>query len=303
MGYQSTVLKVMIATPGDVAQERVTVRDVIHEWNAVHSEDRGIVLMPIGWDTHSTPDMGDRPQAIINKQVLTGCDFLVAVFWTRLGSPTGKAASGTVEEIDEHVAAGRPAMIYFSSEPVRMDSVDEEQYSQLRQFREECRRRGLIETYENRAEFREKFARHLAQTVIRWQASKRSKENSSPPKTASEDADTEDFVRQVLRASKESLPELTEAATTLLLEASSDRDGTVLRVATFGGLHVETNGKDLVTDHQSPREEARWQDAIDQLCGAGLLRDRGHDGEVFGLTERGYQVADTLAKKRLADPR
>jgi hypothetical protein len=88
-------LKVMIASPGDVAKARQLARDVIHEWNAVNSDDRKKVLMPIGWDTHSSPEMGDRPQAIINKQVLAGADLLIAIFWTRLGSPTGKAASGT----------------------------------------------------------------------------------------------------------------------------------------------------------------------------------------------------------------
>ena len=61
------------------------------------------MLLPVGWETHATPAMGDRPQAIINKQILAGCDLLVAVFWTRLGSPTGAAASGTVEEIEEHL--------------------------------------------------------------------------------------------------------------------------------------------------------------------------------------------------------
>jgi hypothetical protein len=36
------------------------------------------------------------------------------MFWTKLGTATGVAASGTVEEIDRFVAAGKPAMLYFS---------------------------------------------------------------------------------------------------------------------------------------------------------------------------------------------
>lgn len=132
MPFDARVLKVMIASPGDVSAERQIVRDVLVEWNHVHSEDRRLVLMPIGWETHSSPSMGDRPQAIINKQILSDCDLLVAVFWTRIGSPTGAAVSGTVEEIQEHVRAGKSAMIYFSSAPVRPDSVDEKQYAALR---------------------------------------------------------------------------------------------------------------------------------------------------------------------------
>lgn len=81
----------MIASPSDVANERQVIRNVIQEWNFTHSEDKNIVLMPVGWESHSTPSMGDRPQAILNKQVLAGCDLLIAVFWTKLGTPTGKS--------------------------------------------------------------------------------------------------------------------------------------------------------------------------------------------------------------------
>src|SRR5688572_4352500 len=115
--YFARVIKVMIASPSDVNAERQAVKDVLHDWNTMHSEEKGVVLMPIGWDTHVTPEMGNRPQAIINKQILQGCDALVAMFWTKLGSPTGAAISGTVEEIEEHVRAGKPAMIYFSETP------------------------------------------------------------------------------------------------------------------------------------------------------------------------------------------
>jgi len=85
----------MVASPSDVSQERVIVRDVIAEWNAVHAKDRKTVLIPLGWETHATPEMGDRPQAIISGQLLKDADLRVAMFWTRKGSPTGVANSGT----------------------------------------------------------------------------------------------------------------------------------------------------------------------------------------------------------------
>lgn len=47
MPYSANVYRVMIASPSDVAKERQIIREVIHEWNSVHSEDRGIVLMPL----------------------------------------------------------------------------------------------------------------------------------------------------------------------------------------------------------------------------------------------------------------
>ena len=108
MSYQATVYTVMIASPSDVPQERIVIREVLAEWNAVHSANKGAVLLPVSWESHAAPDTGARPQEIINRQLLDDCDLLVAVFWTRLGSPTGKASSGTVEEIEEHVAKENP---------------------------------------------------------------------------------------------------------------------------------------------------------------------------------------------------
>ena len=74
--------------------------------------------------------MEDRAQEVISRQLLKDCDLLVAAFWTRLGSRTGKSPSGTVEEIEEHLEAGKPAMIYFSSVPVEMGSADPEQWAE-----------------------------------------------------------------------------------------------------------------------------------------------------------------------------
>ena len=58
MSFEAVVYNVMIASPGDVATERQIARDVIAEWNAVHSSTRRLVLRPVGWETHATPTMG-----------------------------------------------------------------------------------------------------------------------------------------------------------------------------------------------------------------------------------------------------
>lgn len=100
MPYQSTAYKVFIASPGDVKEERSIVREVLAEWNDINSEKRALVLLPIGWDTHSTPEMGSPAQEIINKRVLKTADILIGVFWTKVGTPTDRYPSGTIEEID-----------------------------------------------------------------------------------------------------------------------------------------------------------------------------------------------------------
>jgi hypothetical protein len=220
--------------------------------------------------------MGDRPQAIINKQVLADCDLLVAVFWTRIGSPTGSAASGTVEEIEEHLRAGKPAMLYFSSAPVRPDSVNEQQYAALKQFKQECYKRGLVESYESLGEFRDKFTRQLAQTIIRFYPTSGASQEAGSTPLPPPDA-----------------PPLGEAAMALLIDASADRNGVIMRVRHTGGLVVKTNERNFVTEGD-PRSVARWEGAVQELEWHGLIQDRGFKREVYNVTDEGYRVADII---------
>jgi hypothetical protein len=274
--YNARVLKVMIASPGDVAAERQIARDVIMEWNHIHSEDRGLVLMPIGWETHSAPTMGDRPQAIINKQVLANCDLLVAVFWTRIGSPTGVAVSGTVEEIQEHLRAGKPAMIYFSSAPVRPDSVDEQQYAALKEFKQEIKKTGLVESYDSLGEFRDKFSRQLTQTIIRAYpiATTTTSTTTPPPPTPI-------------------TPVMSDEAKELLVAAATDPTGCLMRIRHLGGLVVQASGRNFAKEGDA-RSEALWEGVIKELEDLGFIEDRGFKREVFAVTHEGFRIADLL---------
>ncbi|MCV5191608.1 hypothetical protein OFC03_30125, partial [Escherichia coli] len=87
-------------------------------------------------ESHSSPEMGASAQTIINNQVLDKCDLLIGVFWTRIGTATSEYSSGTVEEIEKHINTGKPAMLYFSSQPVALDSVDLEQVQNLNLFKQ-----------------------------------------------------------------------------------------------------------------------------------------------------------------------
>ncbi|GEM_PF-1490217 len=165
MAYEATVYRILIASPSDVIAERKAIPEVVSAWNATHSEDYGVVLMPVMWETHSTPELGDRPQAIINKQLVGACDMLVGAFWTRIGTHTGVAESGTVEEIQEMEKAGKPVLLYFSSVPVALDSVDREQYKLLTDFKEKCQAAGLPDKYDSVSGLREKLLRHLTRVV------------------------------------------------------------------------------------------------------------------------------------------
>lgn len=278
MSYNARVFKIMIASPSDVAMERNFVREVIYEWNAIHSETRNIVLLPVGWETHSSPEMGDRPQAIINRRILAKCDVLVGVFWTRFGTDTGEYPSGTVEEIEKHIELNKPAMLYFSNKPVHPDRIDQEQYSRLKAFKKSCQTRGLYESYDELDDFRQKFFRQLQLKL---------NEDETFTRESGKEFDTK------IRNSTLPAPQLSKEACILLKEASQDPNGMILHVRSLGGIELLTHEKDLISD-QSRRTIAKWETALEELIANDLIVDGGHEGEVFELTDKGFQLADTI---------
>lgn len=165
MAFDAKILRVLVASPGDVGEERNVIPEIINDWNTINSVISKIVLMPVKWETHSAPLMGDRPQAIINKQLVKDCDVLIGVFWTRVGTNTGVAISGTAEEIEQFVEMKKPVMLYFSQSPIEPDKIDVTQFTTLKTFKEKMRLQGLTESYNGIHDFRQKFSRQLSLNI------------------------------------------------------------------------------------------------------------------------------------------
>lgn len=141
-----TALQVMIASPSDVAEAREAVYAALTRWNEANTASRKIALIASRWETGAVPMLGDHPQALINKQLVSSADIVVALFGSRMGQATPSAVSGTAEEISEAEAAGKPVHLYFSTAPHAND-VDPEQLQALRDFQKEVEARGLYGTF------------------------------------------------------------------------------------------------------------------------------------------------------------
>src|SRR3954451_452057 len=91
-------LRVFVASPSDVQSERSRVSRVVHDMNLATSGEHGVQLEVISWETHASPAFGSDPQAVINSQVPSDYDIFVGVLWARVGTPTPRSKSGTLEE-------------------------------------------------------------------------------------------------------------------------------------------------------------------------------------------------------------
>jgi hypothetical protein len=161
MSFKADTYRVLIASPSDLAEERQAATEAVNDWNAQHAVAESVVLLPVKWETHSIPQAGVRPQAAINDQLVTHSDILLGLFWTKLGTGTGVAESGTVEEIDQFVAAEKPAMLYFSTRPIDPNKIDLKQHRKLRSFKAITYKKALTGSFSGVDELRQRVLRDL----------------------------------------------------------------------------------------------------------------------------------------------
>lgn len=152
----ATVLRVLIASPSDVAEHREVLTDVVLDWNATHWAAEGIVLIPVKWETHAHPASGDYPQGLINNQIVDDCDILIA--------PTPVAPSGTAEEIERLRSKGKNVLLYFSTAPLPQNH-DPEQWRMLQDYRRTLQSDSIYWSFSTSDELYRFASRHLASVI------------------------------------------------------------------------------------------------------------------------------------------
>lgn len=171
----STIVRVFVASPGDVAFERNALGKLVAEinqtLNAVAPE-RGVRLELVRWETHAIPEAG-RPQGVINRQI-GKYDIFVGIMWRRFGTATTEAGSGTEEEFDraykDFQDSGRPhIMFYFCQAPAAPPKAAEEvaQLGRVVAFRDKLSQLALVWEYEQHSDFADTVRPHLLQAVNR----------------------------------------------------------------------------------------------------------------------------------------
>lgn len=274
----------MIVSPGDVIRERQVIKDILHDWNSIHSESTLVVLRPIGWDINSYPGMGDHPQAILNRQLLDRADVLIGVFWTRIGTKTPEYDSGSVEEITKHIEAGRPALLYFSNVPVAPDSVDAEQYRRLIEYKNSIREEGYYHEYSDPNDFGAQLSKHI-QLLVQDQLP--GAESGGNTHELTDDTPATDRATAIIDA-------LGEEACTILKEASLDASGYMLRLHNQLGLRLHTNGKEFGSAQRDPKVEAELEEILSILEQNGLIEPTSYKRQTFRVTAEGYRIAEQI---------
>lgn len=141
-----TKLRIFVASPDDVAEERECLKLVVDELNRTIADHLRLTLDLLDWHTHVAPRMGRPQQVVFDQLPLENWDVFVGILWTRFGTPSGGThpvtgepfLSGTEEEFTLAYQAwretGRPQMLFYRCvRPVPVN-VDVSQLQRVQRF-------------------------------------------------------------------------------------------------------------------------------------------------------------------------
>ncbi|MEK7729287.1 MAG: SUMF1/EgtB/PvdO family nonheme iron enzyme, partial [candidate division KSB1 bacterium] len=186
-------LRLFLASPSDVAQEREYVRAVVNDLNKSGSgvaDAQGIQFEVLGYDTHVSPNMG-RPQGVTFDQLPPDkWDLFIGILWQRFGSPTGaidphtgkEFESGSIEEFTRAYELwkqhGAPRILFYRCvrTPEAANIVElQTKLAQLQpindfftQFGPNANHPGFYRTYQTPEDFKDFVRQDLTHIILNY---------------------------------------------------------------------------------------------------------------------------------------
>ena len=163
------VVKVFLASPSDLQEERSLAKATVDEFNETIGRFLGYHIDLVGWE--DTISGYGRPQGLINRDV-EQCEYFIGLMWQRWGTPpsleAGPFTSGFEEEFDlafkRRAADSKPEISLFFKDIASEFLVDPgPSLKQVLTFRKrmEFEKRILYETFKDERDYLRKLRRCL----------------------------------------------------------------------------------------------------------------------------------------------
>lgn len=280
------VLVGFLACPSDVSTYRDAAKNVFNDWNLHNGLDNNVFLQPINWEDNARPDTGNSPQELINKQLLGKCDFLIGIFWQRLGTPTMNAESGTVDEINNFIAKGKTCMIYFSTQKKDLDLIDPDEYKRVKEFKNKISKNAFFADVKSVNGFKSKLTKDLTALVYEY----RQKSNSDGFHATTSNLEEPNAAVNHLSI------RLSTEAKQLLSEACRDKDAFIMNQKYIGAQSISAGKFRVDLNYSETRKIVKWEEAIEQLLGAKLIKPYGNEKGIYTPTSKGFELGEKLLK-------
>ena len=260
--FQANCYNVMIVSPSNISEERDIAKNILYRWNELNSRFHNIVFSVLGYDINAHADSGTHPQESLNHQLLEQADLIIAIFWTKLGTPTTEYSSGSVEEITKHIQQGKKALIYFSNKQVSPDKFNSEQYQKLQDYKKSIQGSTFYKSFSSVDEFKNLL-------------------NDDIQLIANELESAEIIIQNQPVQTKVQFSEMEIEVLKIMKEKNQLQFVKMMGGTTFGGY--------LIRDQ---RQLAEIEEAIDSLEDRGFIKATNYKRNLFDLTASGYRVCD-----------
>ena len=188
MPRNEQVVVVLVASPSDLEPERNQLEDVVRELNLVWSRSFSLRLELVRWETHGYPGMGLDPQDVLNRELPDEPDIFIGLMWSRYGTETGRAGSGTEEEfrwaLERYKQDPKSVriMFYFKDAPLVPSAIDPDQLSRVQEFRASLGSEGsLYFQFGTPEEFERLLRIHLSRQIQEFAATNSSEQKAVSP--------------------------------------------------------------------------------------------------------------------------
>lgn len=174
-------IKIFISYPGDIEDELNSIEQIVHEINKTTGEQNKFNLELLNWKSDTYTQIGEDVQDVINKQIDPQYDILIGLLWQKVGTPTKRDKSGTIEEINRAISNNDvEQLIYFkTTPPENLDQIDIDQLLKIRQFKNDLTTKGVLyKEFNSIKKFESIFRINLTNLIIdKIITSKESKKN------------------------------------------------------------------------------------------------------------------------------
>jgi len=161
-----------LASPGDVQTERIIAGEVVSELTHTIGEDMGIAFKLLTYEQYAVPGLGTDAQEVVNESVPSDYDIFISVFWTRIGTPTKRASSGSVEELElalkkyENGEDVRVMMYFKTSSPDSLGEIDEG-FIKVKELKTRSESLGLYIPFREPDDFEKILRVNLTQYILK----------------------------------------------------------------------------------------------------------------------------------------
>jgi Domain of unknown function (DUF4062) len=172
MADSRKIVRIFLASPGDLNEERRLAKSIVDEINSLWADSTGYHIELVGWEDTVT-SLG-RPQATINRD-LERCELFVGMIWKRWGTPpdtSGIYTSGFEEELQTSIntnkSKGKPSLSLLFKQ-VDSDSLRDpgDQLKKVLALRESliAKKELYFEEFGDIKDFEKKFRRCIVRYV------------------------------------------------------------------------------------------------------------------------------------------